>query len=87
MGKIYWVRGNTQTLLIPLEQEIVPQEGEIVTEPYYPVEGAVVKVILVGEFFYKKEGSRAKLTNRTGAEITVLATEPMESYIQRTMAS
>lgn len=39
MGKIYWVRGNTQTLLIPLEQEIVPQEGEIVTEPYYPVAG------------------------------------------------
>lgn len=51
-NKIYWVRGNTQELLIPLEQEIVPEEGEIQVEPYYPAEGATVTVCLVGK--YKK---------------------------------
>ena len=51
-NKIYWVRGNTQELLIPLEQEIVPEEGEIQVEPYYPADGATVTVCLVGK--YKK---------------------------------
>lgn len=49
-NKIYWVRGNTQPLLIPLEQEIVPQEGEIQTVPYYPAEGSTVTVSFMGRF-------------------------------------
>ena len=49
-NKIIWVKGNTQPVLIPLEQEIVPVEGEITTEPYYPVEGAAVKVMLRGKY-------------------------------------
>ena len=49
-NKIYWVRGNTQPLLIPLEQEIVPQEGEIQTIPYYPAEGSTVTVSFMGRF-------------------------------------
>lgn len=49
-AKIYWVRGNTQELLIPLEQEIVPEEGEVQVLPYYPDEGDTVTVSLVGRF-------------------------------------
>ena len=49
-NKIYWVRGNTEPLLIPLEQEVMTEQEEIVAEPYYPVEGAVVKVFFVGRF-------------------------------------
>lgn len=51
-NKIYWVKGNTQELLIPLEQEIMPDGGEVQNVPYYPTEGATVKVCLVGK--YKK---------------------------------
>ena len=47
-NKVYWVKGNTQTLLIPLEQEVIPQEGEIQTLPFYPDEGAEVTVLLTG---------------------------------------
>lgn len=46
--KAIWVRGNKQPLLIPLEQEIIRQEGEIVAEPYYPEGDATVNVYLVG---------------------------------------
>ena len=46
--KLIWVRGNHQQLLIPLEQENIPQEGEITTSPYYPEGDAVVNVYLVG---------------------------------------
>lgn len=49
-NKIYWVKGNTCPLLIPLEQEVMTPNEEIVREPYYPVEGAVVKVILETTF-------------------------------------
>lgn len=49
-NKIYWVKGNTQPLLIPLEQEVMTPNEEIVREPYYPDEGAVVKVILESTF-------------------------------------
>lgn len=52
--KIYWVRGNTQELLIPLEQEIVPEEGEVRKEPYYPDENAEITVFFVGK--YQKYG-------------------------------
>lgn len=48
MGKIFWIRGNTQSLIIPLEQEVMTQAGEIVAEPYYPDENATVTVYLVG---------------------------------------
>ena len=49
-NRIYWVRGNTQELLIPLEQEIVPQEGEVEVVPYYPDAEATVQVRLVGKY-------------------------------------
>jgi len=53
-NKIYWVRGNTQQLLIPLEQEIVPEEGEIRVEPYYPSEDADVTVTFKGKYISYK---------------------------------
>lgn len=46
--KVYWVKGNTQTLLIPLEQEVIPQEGEIQVLPYYPAEDSTVTVYITG---------------------------------------
>lgn len=46
--KAIWVKGNRQPLLIPLEQEVIRQEGEVVTEPYYPEGDATVNVYLVG---------------------------------------
>ena len=49
-NKIYWVRGNTQELLIPIEQEIVPEEGEVQVVPYYPDQDATVVVRLVGKY-------------------------------------
>ena len=45
--KLIWVRGNSQPLLIPLEQEIVNSDGTV-TEPYYPEGDASVAVYLVG---------------------------------------
>lgn len=46
--KAIWVRGNKQPLLIPLEQETIRPEDEVVTEPYYPEGDATVNVYLVG---------------------------------------
>lgn len=47
---IRWVRGNTQPLAIPLEQEVMTENEEIRTEPYYPSESDKVTVYLVGRF-------------------------------------
>lgn len=47
--KVYWVRGNTQTLVIPLEQEVIPQEGEVQVLPYYPAESSTVTVYIIGQ--------------------------------------
>jgi hypothetical protein len=52
-NKVYWVAGNTQTLLIPLEQEVIGVDNEIVAEPYYPAEGSTVTVNLVGKYSKK----------------------------------
>lgn len=49
-NKVYWVRGNTQTLLIPLEKEVMTPQEEIVPEPYYPAEGSEIIVRLVGQY-------------------------------------
>ena len=46
--KLIWVKGNRQPLLIPLEQEVIRQESEVVNEPYYPEGDATVNVYLVG---------------------------------------
>ena len=48
MGKIYWIYGNTQQLVIPLEQEVMGQSGEVTAEPYYPDEEDTVTVCLTG---------------------------------------
>lgn len=48
--KIIWVYGNTQTLLIPLEQEVMTPQDEIETVPYYPAADATVVVNLVGRW-------------------------------------
>lgn len=49
-NKVYWVRGNTQTLLIPLEKEVMTPQEEIEVEPYYPEEGSEIVVRLVGQY-------------------------------------
>lgn len=41
-NQIIWVRGNTQPLIIPLEQEVMTQSGEFAPEPYYPSGNAEV---------------------------------------------
>ena len=46
-NKAIWVRGNRQSLLIPLEQEVVSGSGTV-TEDYYPDADSVVTVNLVG---------------------------------------
>jgi hypothetical protein len=46
--KVYWVYGNTQTLLIPLEQEVMTEQEQIEAVPYYPDANALVTVNLVG---------------------------------------
>jgi len=48
--KIIWVMGNRQPLIIPMEQEIIPQEGDPYTEDFYPAEDDVVKVTLIGAY-------------------------------------
>ena len=48
MDKVYWIKGNTQTLVIPLEQEVMGANNTIEAVPYYPEEGAEVTVFLVG---------------------------------------
>ena len=49
--KLYWTQGNSQPLIIPLEQEVITQEEEIVSEPYYPQEGSLITVTLVNKWF------------------------------------
>ena len=46
---IIWVKGNAQPLIIPLEQEVVTQEGKT-TEDFYPEAGSVIKVNLCGKY-------------------------------------
>ena len=48
--KIIWVMGNRQQIIIPMEQEVIPEEGEPYTEDFYPAEGDVVKVTLTGAY-------------------------------------
>lgn len=48
--KIIWVMGNRQELIIPMEQEVIPQEGDPYTEDFYPAEDDVVKVTLTGAY-------------------------------------
>lgn len=48
--KIIWVMGNRQQLIIPMEQEVIPQEGDPYTEDFYPAEDDVVKVTLTGAY-------------------------------------
>ena len=50
---VKWVKGNSQTLIIPLEQEVMTEQQEITSEPYYPAEGSTVTVSLVGSFHRK----------------------------------
>jgi hypothetical protein len=48
--KIIWVAGNRQSIIIPMEQEVIPKEGEPYTEDFYPAEDDVVKVTLTGSY-------------------------------------
>lgn len=48
--KIIWVMGNRQQLIIPMEQEIIPEQGDPYTEDFYPAEDDVVKVTLTGAY-------------------------------------
>jgi len=48
--KIIWVMGNRQSVIIPMEQEVIPVEGDPYTEDFYPAEGDVVKVTLTGAY-------------------------------------
>lgn len=48
--KIIWVMGNRQELIISMEQEVIPQEGDPYTEDFYPAEDDVVKVTLTGAY-------------------------------------
>ena len=49
-NKVYWVKGNTQPFIIPLEQEVMTEQDEIVAEPYYPDENADIVVNFVGKW-------------------------------------
>lgn len=49
-NKIIWVAGNKQSVIIPMEQEVIPGEGEPYTEDFYPAEDDVVKVTLTGSY-------------------------------------
>lgn len=78
--KIYWVKGNTQTLLIPLEQEVVTPQDEIVAEPYYPSEGDTVIVNLVGKYLSKSytpvvDGNLLRVTDAGGIAAGVYGVE------------
>ena len=48
--KIIWVMGNRQQLIIPMEQEVIPEVGDPYTEDFYPAEDDVVKVTLTGAY-------------------------------------
>ena len=42
--------GNRQSVIIPMEQEIIPAQGDPYTEDFYPAEDDVVKVTLTGAY-------------------------------------
>ena len=48
--KIIWVEGNKQQVIIPMESEVIPEEGDPYTEDFYPAEDDVVKVALTGRY-------------------------------------
>jgi len=48
--KLIWVKGNRQSVIIPMEQEIIPAQGDPYTEDFYPAEDDVVKVALTGAY-------------------------------------
>lgn len=48
--KIIWVKGNRQSVIIPMEQEIIPAQGDPYTEDFYPAEDDTVKVALTGAY-------------------------------------
>lgn len=48
--KLIWVMGNRQSVIIPMEQEIIPAQGDPYTEDFYPAEDDVVKVTLTGAY-------------------------------------
>ena len=48
--KIIWVMGNRQSVIIPMEQEIIPAQGDPYTEDFYPAEDDTVKVALTGAY-------------------------------------
>jgi hypothetical protein len=48
--KIIWVMGNRQSVIIPMEQEIIPAQGDPYTEDFYPAEDDTVKVTLTGAY-------------------------------------
>lgn len=48
--KIIWVMGNRQSVIIPMEREVIPEEGNPYTDDFYPAEGDVVKVVLTGSY-------------------------------------
>ena len=92
--KAIWVRGNRQPLLIPLEQEVIRQDGEVINEPYYPEGGATVNVYLVGRkkkyhFRPTVDGNLLSITDNGnipagcyGLEVTVINEDdtPFRSY-------
>ena len=43
---LIWVVGNSQKLIIPLEQAVVTPTGEITPEPFYPTENSQIVVTL-----------------------------------------
>lgn len=48
--KIIWVMGNRQSVIIPMEREVIPAEGDPYTEDFYPAEDDTVKVTLTGAY-------------------------------------
>ncbi len=92
--KAIWVRGNKQPLLIPLEQEVIRQDGEMIIEPYYPEGGATVNVYLVSRkkkyhFRPTVDGNLLSITDNGnipagcyGLEVTVINEDdtPFRSY-------
>lgn len=48
--KLIWVMGNRQSVIIPMEKEIIPAQGDPYTEDFYPAEDDVVKVTLTGAY-------------------------------------
>ena len=76
-NKLYWVYGNTQPLLIPLEKEVMTEQEEIVAEPYYPDGEATVTVNLTSQF---KKYSYTPVVNGNLLTITDNGTLPCGCY-------